>query len=155
MKNQPPQILSENSHLILSTQAIFIKVVYYKCMDTFSKSSSIFIFWQEYGKIHIFLNRTYNTWIIRDQTCNLWPFLVFSSRRFAYISFVYCVLIFCMSFACSPLQQRGSRQSCIRGNIRLGLYTMIWNRKRWNLQSGVQKVSSPRLKHRPSMDGDW
>lgn len=67
----------------------------------------------------------------------------------------YLILLIIYLFVlCSLFQRRGSLQSCTRGNTRLVLYTMIWSRRRWNLQNGEQKASLLKLKLKPSMDGD-
>lgn len=68
-------------------------------------------------------------------------------------SLFHCMYL-CINFSCRPFQQRESLPSYTRGSIRLVLYTLIWGRKRRNLQIGVQKGSSQKLKHKPSMDGD-
>lgn len=55
----------------------------------------------------------------------------------------------------SRLQLRGSLQSCTRGSIRLVPCTLIWSRRRWSFQIGVQKAFLLKLKRKPSMDGNF
>ena len=90
---------------------------------------------------------------LNRQFLNSYVIIFSQALKFIISLILYTYLILC--FSCSLFRPRGSLRSCTRGSIRLVLYFMIWSRRRWNFQSGVQKASSRKLKRRPSMGGDF
>lgn len=66
---------------------------------------------------------------------------------------ICCIYHLC--FACSLLRRRVNRQNSTRGSIKLVHCSLIWSRKRWSCKRGDLEVCSLKLKHKPSMDGDF